>query len=63
MDSFEQNQRKLIAWIAAAIILAAGIWQGLRLVGEGMAARSGNAITITGQAKTSATAEIGRAHV
>ena len=57
MDAYVNGQRKVIAWIAAAAILAVGIWQGLRLVGEGMAARSGNAITITGQAKTSATAD------
>ena len=57
MDAFQSNQRKVIASIAGAAILAVGIWQGLRLVGEGLAAKAGNAITVTGQARTSATAD------
>lgn len=57
MFSLENNQRRLIATIAGAAILALGIWQGLRLVGDGLAAKAGNAITITGQARTSATAD------
>lgn len=57
MDAFQNGQRKLIATISAAVILAVGIWQGMRLVGEGLSAKAGNAITITGQAKTSATAD------
>lgn len=57
MFSLENNQRRLIATIAGAAILAVGIWQGLRLVGDGLAAKAGNAITITGQARTSATAD------
>jgi uncharacterized protein len=57
MDAFQNRQRKVIATIVAATILAIGIWQGLRLVGDGLAAKAGNAITITGQAKTTATAD------
>jgi hypothetical protein len=57
MDAFQNNQRKLISLIAAAAILAVGIWQGLRLVGEGLAAKAGNAITITGQARTTSKAD------
>ena len=57
MDAFQSNQRKVIASIAGAAILAVGIWQGLRLVGDGLAAKAGNAITLTGQARTSATAD------
>ena len=57
MDAFQSNQRKVVALIASAAILAVGIWQGMRLVGDGLAAKAGNAITVTGQAKTSATAD------
>ena len=57
MDAFQSNQRKFVAMIASAAILAVGIWQGMRLVGDGLAAKAGNAITVTGQAKTSAVAD------
>ena len=57
MDAFQSNQRKIVATIASAAILAVGIWQGMRLVGDGLAAKAGNAITVTGQAKTTATAD------
>jgi hypothetical protein len=57
MDAFQNNQRKFVAMIASAAILAVGIWQGMRLVGDGLAAKAGNAITVTGQAKTSAVAD------
>ena len=57
MVSLQNNQRKVVATIVGAAILAVGIWQGLRLVGDGLAAKAGNAITITGQARTSATAD------
>ena len=57
MDTFQIKQRKVIATILSAVILSVGIWQGLRLVGNGLAAKAGNAITITGQAKTTATAD------
>ena len=46
MDAFQNHQRKAIALIISAIVLAVGIWQGLRLVGEGLAAKAGNAITV-----------------
>ena len=57
MDAFQSNQRKFVAMIASAAILAVGIWQGMRLVGDGLSAKAGNAITVTGQAKTSAVAD------
>ena len=57
MDAFQNNQRKFVAMIASAAILAVGIWQGMRLVGDGLSAKAGNAITVTGQAKTSAVAD------
>jgi hypothetical protein len=46
-----------ITMIGAALILAVGMGYGLSLVGSGFASRAGNAITVTGQAKTSAVAD------
>ena len=43
--------------ISSALILALGIGFAGSLMGSGFAARSGNAITVTGSAKTSATAD------
>ena len=43
--------------ILAAVILAAGLGYGMSLVGNGLAAKAGNSITVTGSAKTSATAD------
>ena len=48
--------RQVVALLAAAI-LALGIGFAGSLIGSGFAARSGNAITVTGSAKTSATAD------
>ena len=52
--SFKPRQ---IVTIAAAAILALGIGFAGSLMGSGFAARSGNAITVTGSAKTTATAD------
>jgi len=52
--SFKPRQ---IVIIAAAAILALGIGFAGSLMGNGFAARSGNAITVTGSAKTTATAD------
>ena len=49
--------RRYIATIAAAAIVSGGLVQGLNLVGNGLSAKSGNSITVTGQAKTSAVAD------
>ena len=49
--------RRTISTIAAALILAVGMGYGLSLVGTGLSARSGNSITVTGSAKTSAVAD------
>ena len=43
--------------ILASVILSAGIFWGGGMIGAGLAARSGNAITVTGSAKTSAVAD------
>ena len=48
---------RAIAFISSALLLAAGLTWGGALIGSGFAARSGNAITVTGSAKTSATAD------
>jgi hypothetical protein len=48
---------RAIAMISSAVILSVGIGYGLSLVGSGLAAKAGNAITVTGSAKTSATAD------
>ena len=48
---------RAIAMISSAVILSVGIGYGLSLVGSGLAAKAGNAITVTGQARTSAVAD------
>mgnify|MGYP000007489934 FL=1 len=63
LQSPENNQfatiekRKLVALIAAASILAGALGTGLAKVGSGFASRTSNGITVTGSAKTSATAD------
>jgi hypothetical protein len=49
--------RRSITTIAAALILAVGMGYGLSLVGNGLSAKAGNSITVTGSAKTSAVAD------
>ena len=46
-----------VTMIVAALVLALGVGFGGALIGSGFAARSGNAITVTGIARTSATAD------
>ena len=48
---------KFYGFIISALILAIGTGYGLSLVGDGLAARAGNSVTVTGQARTSATAD------
>jgi uncharacterized protein len=48
---------KFYGLIIAALILAFGTGYGLSLVGQGLAARAGNSVTVTGQARTNATAD------
>ena len=48
---------KFYGLIISAIILAFGTGYGLSLVGQGLAARAGNSVTVTGQARASATAD------
>jgi hypothetical protein len=51
------ERRKAVAIIAAAAILASSLGIGLAKVGSGFASRTSNGITVTGSAKTSATAD------
>ena len=51
------ERRRSILYIAIALILAIAVGGGLVKVGAGFAARSANGITVTGSAKTSATAD------
>ena len=52
-----RTRARSITAIAAALIIAVGMGYGLSLVGSGFASRTGNSITVTGSAKTSATAD------
>jgi len=55
---FEASDRiKFATGILAAAILASGLTLGLYKVGGGLAARAGNAITVTGTASENATAD------
>jgi hypothetical protein len=49
--------RSALALILSALLIAAGIGYGGIEIGRGFAARSANAITVTGSAKTTATAD------
>jgi hypothetical protein len=51
------ERRRSILYIAIALIFAIAVGGGLVKVGAGFAARSANGITVTGSAKTSATAD------
>jgi hypothetical protein len=56
--NFEASDRiKFASSILAAAILASGLTLGLYKVGSGLAARSANAITVTGTASENATAD------
>jgi hypothetical protein len=51
------ERRKYVITIAVAVILATALGGGLAKVGAGFAARTANGITVTGSAKTTATAD------
>jgi hypothetical protein len=51
------ERRKAITIIVAAVIMSLAIGGGLMQVGSGFASRSSDGITVTGSAKTSATAD------
>lgn len=51
------RERRELALVLSAVVLAAGFFFGLSLVGQGFASRAGEGITITGSAKTSATSD------
>ena len=48
---------KFYGLVISALILAFGTGYGLSLVGQGLSARAGNSVTVTGQARASATAD------
>ncbi len=48
---------KFYGLIISAIILALGTGYGLSLVGQGLEARAGNSVTVTGQSRTNAVAD------
>lgn len=52
-----QERRRFTVWIAISIILAIALNSGLSKVGEGFASRNSSGITVTGSARTSATAD------
>lgn len=52
-----QISTKFYGLIISAIILAFGTGYGLSLVGQGLAARAGNSVTVTGQSRTNAMAD------
>ncbi|CAN2185029.1 oxidative stress defense protein [Candidatus Nanopelagicaceae bacterium] len=52
-----KERRRFILAIAVAVIIATSLGGGLAKVGSGFAARNTNGITVTGSAKTSATAD------
>jgi len=51
------ERRRFILYIAVAVIIATALGGGLFQVGAGFATRNSNGITVTGSAKTSATAD------
>ena len=51
------GKNRAVALVIASIVLAAGMGYGLSLVGTGLSARSGNAITVTGSARVNATSD------
>jgi len=51
------ERRKAVTIIAAAVIMSLAIGGGLMQVGSGFASRSSDGITVTGSAKTTATAD------
>ena len=51
------ERRKAVTIIISAIILSLALGVGLTKVGTGFATRAGNGITVTGSAKTTATAD------
>ena len=57
LDKPRRLSPKFYSLIISALILAFGTGYGLSLVGQGLAARAGNSVTVTGQARTSATAD------
>ena len=59
MDTLDKSRfsPKFYGLIVSALILAIGLGYGMSLVGQGLAARAGNSVTVTGQARTSATAD------
>jgi hypothetical protein len=53
----QSERRKFVVAISVAVIIATALGGGLAKVGSGFASRNANGITVTGSAKTSATAD------
>ena len=51
------NTARPVGLVLGSIFIMIGLIYGGSLVGSGLAAKAGNAITVTGSAKTSATAD------
>jgi uncharacterized protein len=53
----QRGNRRLASIVLASVILAIGLVTGMNLVGNGLSTKAGNSITVTGQARTTATAD------
>jgi uncharacterized protein len=53
----QRGNRRLASIVLASAILAIGLVTGMNLVGNGLSTKAGNSITVTGQARTTATAD------
>ncbi|MEI8066367.1 MAG: SIMPL domain-containing protein [Actinomycetes bacterium] len=53
----KKSNARFLSLIIAALLLAVGIGYGSSLIGNGLAAKAGNAITVTGSARVNATSD------
>jgi hypothetical protein len=52
-----KSMNRFSGTIVSSIILSIGLAYGLTVVGQGLAAKAGNSVTVTGQSRTTATAD------